>query len=57
MDSNVSALHSYVIDDMIALVPMLTLRQVLRSPNKDRWLEAVQVEVDALYKNHTWTIV
>ena len=33
------------------------MRQVLQSPDKDKWLEAVQVEVDALYKNHTWTIV
>ena len=29
VDSDVSTLHSYVIDDMIAVVPMLTLRQVL----------------------------
>ena len=48
--SDVSTSHSYVTDNIIALVPMLTLRQVLRSPNKDKWLEVVQVEVGALQR-------
>ena len=57
VDLDVSALHSYVTNDTVAFVPILTLRQVLQSLDKDKWLEAVQVEVDALYKNHTWTVV
>ena len=57
VDSDVSALHLHVIDDIVAFVPILTLRQVLQSPDKCKWLEVVQVEANALYKNHTWTVV
>ena len=57
VDLDISALHFYVTDDIVAFVPILTLRHVLESPDKEKWLELVQVEVYALYKNHTWTIV
>ena len=36
---------------------LLHLFPYLHWDNFYKWLEAVQVEVDALYKNHTWTVV
>ena len=34
----------------------VSIGQVMSSSNKDRWLEAIQVEYDALVKNGTWKL-
>ena len=32
-------------------------KEAVRSHEKDRWLRAMQEEIDSLYKNHTWILV
>lgn len=32
-------------------------KEAVRSPEKDKWLKAMQEEIDSLYKNQTWVLV
>ena len=32
-------------------------KEAMRSPEKDKWLKAMQEEIDSLYKNQTWILV
>ena len=41
IDSDIWAFATYVEDASIDFAPILTLKQVLRSNEKDRWLQAV----------------
>ena len=34
-----------------------TYKEAVRSPEKDKWLRAMQEEIDSLYKNRTWVLV
>lgn len=32
-------------------------KEAMRTPEKDKWLRAMQDEIDSLYKNRTWILV